>query len=71
MAETGGDALRAEVAALRREVAELREEQQAVARTVEELASTFRSIAVQLGIGSGTYQRRATESSARELPGFG
>jgi prefoldin subunit 5 len=64
-------AVEAEVRALRQEVAELRAEQKALARAIDEMTQTFRSLAVHLGIASEPY-KKATGSSSRDrdLPGF-
>jgi prefoldin subunit 5 len=59
----------AELETLRREIAEMRAEQQEIARSVAELAQTFRTLAVHLGIGAEPYRKAA--ASNRDLPGFG
>lgn len=66
------DRLEAEIQALRGELAELRNEQREIARQVDELVQTFRSLAVQLGVASQPYKRAGKhESGQREIPGFG
>lgn len=66
------DRLEAEIQALRGELAELRNEQREIARQVDELVQTFRSLSVQLGIASQPYKRGgARDSGQREIPGFG
>ncbi|MCI4336786.1 MAG: hypothetical protein L3K17_06280 [Thermoplasmata archaeon] len=66
------DRLEAEVQALRTELAELRNEQREIARAVDELVQTFRSLSVQLGIASQPYKKaHAKDGSHREIPGFG
>lgn len=66
------DRLEAEMQALRGELAELRNEQREIARQVDELVQTFRSLSVQLGIASQPYKRSGgRDSGAREIPGFG
>ncbi len=66
---SGTDRLAAELQALRTEVAELRNEQHEMARSVEQLVQTFRSLAVHLGIAAEPYKK--PEKSEREIPGFG
>ena len=64
-------AVEAEVRALRQEVAELRAEQKAMARAIEEMTQTFRTLAVHLGIASEPYKKPAAGSGRdREVPGF-
>ncbi|MCI4361311.1 MAG: hypothetical protein L3J91_06360 [Thermoplasmata archaeon] len=64
-------AVEAEVRALRAEVAELRAEQKAMARAIDEMTQTFRSLAVHLGIASEPYKKKAADASRdRDLPGF-
>jgi len=68
---SGGSAVEAEVRALRQEVAELRAEQKAMARAIDEMTQTFRSLAVHLGIASEPYKKNAAGSGRdRDLPGF-
>ena len=68
---SGRSAVEAEVRALRQEVAELRAEQKALARAIDEMTQTFRSLAVHLGIASEPYKKAASGSSRdRDLPGF-
>ena len=66
---TSRNAVEAEVRALRAEVAELRAEQKAMARAIEEMTQTFRTLAVHLGIASEPYKKKA-EDRAKEIPGF-
>ncbi len=62
----------AELHALRQELTELRTEQRAMARSVAELAQTFRQLATPLGIASEPYSKRpAGPERERDLPGFG
>jgi hypothetical protein len=65
------DRVEAELQALRTELAELRNEQRQMARTVAELAETFRSLALHLGIAAEPYQKGRKDTSQREIPGFG
>ncbi len=64
-------AVEAEVRALRQEVAELRAEQKAMARAIDEMTQTFRSLAVHLGIASEPYKKNSAGTPRdRDLPGF-
>lgn len=74
MTGTASDPARweAELHALRLELNELRAEQRAVAKSVAELAQTFRQLATHLGIASEPYAKRsAVTERERDLPGFG
>lgn len=73
MAGTGSatDRLEAEVQTLRNEIAELRNEQRQMARSIEQLLTTFRSLAVHLGIAAEPYQKPGTPAAGRDIPGFG
>ena len=68
---SGTDRLEAEVQALRHELAELRNEQREMARAIEQLTQTFRSLAVHLGIAAEPYGKKAKSAGQREIPGFG
>jgi hypothetical protein len=72
MADSSGyPVVEAEVRALRQEVAELRAEQKAMARAIDEMTQTFRSLAVHLGIASEPYKKSGSGSGRdRDLPGF-
>ncbi|HUZ79886.1 MAG TPA: hypothetical protein VMV28_04645 [Thermoplasmata archaeon] len=62
----------AELHALRQELNDLRTEQRAMARSVAELAQTFKQLATHLGIASEPYAKRAAAAERdRDLPGFG
>ncbi len=58
----------AEIRMLRREIEELRNEQRAMAASINQLVTTFRSLATHLGIASEPYA--AKKSGDRDLPGF-
>ena len=61
----------AEIQQLRQELAELRAEQKQMAQSIAELVTTFRALALQLGIASEPYRSRAAERrSSAEHPGF-
>ena len=72
MADTSGrSVVEGEVRALRQEVAELRAEQKAMARAIDEMTQTFRSLAVHLGIASEPYKKSSGGSGRdRDPPGF-
>ncbi|MGP8078682.1 MAG: hypothetical protein ACLQD8_06515 [Thermoplasmata archaeon] len=61
----------AELRMLRQELAELRAEQQELVRAVNQLATTFRTLATHLGIAAEPYERKEARDSRQSLPGFG
>jgi hypothetical protein len=61
--------LKAELGAMRRELADLHAEQREMAKSLEELTATFRSLAMHLGIAAEPY-RKGGDTSRRDLPGF-
>jgi len=61
----------AELRALRQELAELRREQQELARAVNQLTTTFRTLATHLGIAAEPYERKERRESTTSPPGFG
>ena len=60
----------AEVRALREELRELRAEQRAMAESINQLVTTFRSLATHLGIAAEPYQRKGSSDRKSDLPGF-
>lgn len=64
----GSDRWLAELGALRQELADMRKEQRELARAVAELAQTFKSLAVHLGVAAEPYRKVGRSS---EIPGFG
>ncbi|MFY9717155.1 MAG: hypothetical protein WAK40_04400 [Thermoplasmata archaeon] len=60
----------AELRMLRQELAELRAEQQELVRAVNQLATTFRTLATHLGIASEPYNRKETRDARSNPPGF-
>ena len=54
---------------LRQEIQELREEQRQMATAIQQLVTTFRTLAAHLGISGEPYAGRGTPD--RDLPGFG
>jgi hypothetical protein len=59
----------AEVRMLRQELAELRQEQRRMAQSIDQLVTTFRSLATHLGIAAEPYVKKGERPS--DLPGFG
>jgi len=59
-----------ELIALREELGKLRAEQQQMAVAIQELVTTFRTLAAHLGIASEPYARKGNASGQRDLPGF-
>lgn len=49
----------------------MREEQRQMATAIQELVTTFRTLAVHLGIAAEPYVRKGQASSGRDVPGFG
>lgn len=64
------DRWEAELRALREELHELRGEQKEMAQAINQLVTTFRSLATHLGIAAEPYVRKGDRRSERELPGF-
>jgi len=62
-----------ELKELRLEMSRLRDEQREMAAAIQELVTTFRSLATHLGIATEPYARKgaATHGSDRDIPGFG
>jgi len=60
----------AELRALREELRELRAEQQEMAQSINQLVTTFRSLATHLGIAAEPYQKKGGDSRKNDLPGF-
>jgi uncharacterized coiled-coil DUF342 family protein len=67
-AGTGEDHWEAELRMLRQEIQELRTEQKEMAHAVQQLVTTFRSLAAHLGIAGEPYARKG--DTDRDLPGF-
>lgn len=70
-ASVGGDRWEAELRALREELKELRAEQREMAEAINQLVTTFRTLAAHLGIAAEPYVSRESRSATRDLPGFG
>jgi hypothetical protein len=67
-AGSGEDHWEAELRMLRQEIQELRAEQKEMAVAINQLVTTFRSLATHLGIASEPYARKG--SPDRDLRGF-
>lgn len=66
-----GNRWEAELRALREELRELRAEQREMAKSIDQLVTTFRILATHLGIATEPYSRRGAKSSdSRDTPGF-
>jgi len=59
-----------ELIALREELGQLRAEQRQMATAIQELVTTFRTLATHLGIAAEPYVRKDGSSPKRDLPGF-
>jgi predicted nucleic acid-binding Zn-ribbon protein len=66
-----GDRWEVELRQLREEIRQLRQEQQEMAKAIEQLVTTFRTLAAHLGIAAEPYGGRAQSADRRDLPGFG
>jgi hypothetical protein len=62
------DRWEAELRVLRQELAELRQEQREMARAIDQLVTTFRSLATHLGIAAEPYVKKGDRE--RDVPGF-
>lgn len=70
MANLSGDDLTAEVKALRADLAAMRLEQREMARAIDQMTQTFRSLATHLGIAAEPYKRNEGRSDRRDTPWF-
>jgi len=61
----------AEVRALQEELRKMREEQREMAAAIQDLVTTFRTLATHLGIASEPYARKEGSAGGRDIPGFG
>ena len=66
-----GDRWEIELRLLREELAQLRQEQREMAKSIEQLVTTFRVLAAHLGIAAEPYGSRSRGSGDRDVPGFG
>jgi hypothetical protein len=60
----------AELRALREELGQLRAEQREMAQAINQLVTTFRSLATHLGIAAEPYGKKGSRTSERDVPGF-
>ena len=65
-----GDRWEAELRMLREELRELKTEQRELAKAIDQLVVTFRSLATHLGIAAEPYVKKEPRSTDRDLPGF-
>ena len=61
----------AELRMVRKELGELRTEQRELARAIQQLVATFRTLATNLGIAAEPYTGKDRQRTDRDLPGFG
>jgi hypothetical protein len=66
-----GDRWEVELRALKEELRELRAEQREMARAIDQLVTTFRTLAAHLGIAAEPYVRQEKSGSGRDFAGFG
>jgi len=59
-----------ELRALRVELQQMRAEQREMAVAIQELVTTFRTLAAHLGIASEPYVRKGDPGTGRDVPGF-
>ena len=52
------------------ELQQMRAEQREMAAAIQELVTTFRTLATHLGIASEPYVRKGDPRDGRDLPGF-
>jgi prefoldin subunit 5 len=67
---TPSDRWEAEVRALREELQRMRSEQREMAQAIQELVTTFRTLATHLGIASEPYVRKGDPPRGSDVPGF-
>ncbi len=60
----------ADVKALREEIQRMRAEQREMASAIQELVTTFRTLATHLGIASEPYVRKGERPRGSDIPGF-
>ena len=64
------EAVGVELRTLREEVRSLRAEQQEMAKSIDQLVQTFRTLATHLGIAAEPYKRSTKDRREPDLPGF-
>ncbi|HZY70440.1 MAG TPA: hypothetical protein VFF67_05620 [Thermoplasmata archaeon] len=65
------DRVEAMFAQLSEAITQLRAEQRELARAVDQLTQTFRSLATHLGIAAEPYVKSGRDAKTKEIPGFG
>jgi hypothetical protein len=70
MTNPTGDDLATEVKTLRVELAAMRLEQREMARAIDQMTQTFRTLATHLGIAAEPYKRGEGKGDPRDNPGF-
>lgn len=60
-----------EIRGLREELQTMRAEQREMATAIQELVTTFRTLAMHLGIAAEPYVRKGERAQDRDVPGFG
>ncbi|MCI4317412.1 MAG: hypothetical protein L3J96_02645 [Thermoplasmata archaeon] len=64
------EAVGVEIRTLREEVQSLREEQREMAKAIDQLVQTFRTLATHLGIAAEPYKRSTKDRRDQDPPGF-
>ncbi len=59
-----------ELRAVRQELERLRSDQREMAAAIQELVTTFRTLATHLGIAAEPYGRKGESNRGRDVPGF-
>jgi hypothetical protein len=68
---SNGDRWEIELRLLREELQQLHNEQREMAKAIEQLVTTFRTLATHLGIAAEPYSPREKSTNRQDLPGFG
>lgn len=66
----GGERWEVELRLVREELKALRDEQREMARAINQLVTTFQSLATHLGIAAEPYRGKGKATGDRDLPGF-
>ena len=67
----GTDAWQVELQQLREELQQMRAEQREMAKAIDQLVTTFKSLALHMGIAAEPYGKKEGRArSERDLPGF-
>ncbi len=65
-----GEKWEAEFRAVREELERLRADQREMAAAIQELVTTFRTLATHMGIAAEPYVRKSGSTRSQDLPGF-